>query len=196
MKYLLPLFLTVTHLDASAQSPYLSVLVKMDSAGAQATRYKIEMKICEVKKSERGGWFTHDTSNINFSTLKPGDVDCSEYFDKGMPTLLSGEEDEEINRFQFSGQVFAWEHIFIYKISNMSSRGWMPEMFIVVPVKYKSFFTKIDISEIEFQPGKVIFLTDLEGRYDERQLLLSRSLKNKKAIDKNDFLLASILDQK
>jgi len=134
----------------------------MDSVKAGDTRYKIEMKICEIKNSERGNWFTHDTSKINFTSLKATDFKCGEYFDNGLPTLISGEEGKKsINQFEFGNQFFAWEHVFVYRISNMSTRGYMPEMYIVIPIKYKSFRTKIDIDDIEFQSGKVIFLTDL-----------------------------------
>jgi hypothetical protein len=126
--------------------------------------------------------------------LKPGDFDCGDYFDNGLPTLISGQEERKpINQFEFGGQLFAWEHLFIYRISNMSSRGWISEMYIVVPVKYKSFRTKINISNIEFQSGKVVFLTDLEGKYDEKYLVLSQSLKNKKGIVAKDFPLKVLL---
>jgi len=180
--------------NAPGQSPHTSIFVKMDSLKAVSTHYKIEMKICEIKSSERGGWFTHDTSKINFNTLKTSDLSCGEYFEKGLPTLISGQEEKEpINQFEYGNQLFAWEHIFVYKISNMSSRGYMPEMYIVVPVKYKSFRTKIDISDIEFQSGKVIFITDLEGKYDDKILTLSQSLKNKKGIYEKDFPLKDIL---
>ena len=189
MKYSLLFFLLLGQI-ALAQSPYTSVLIKMDSLKAGIIRYKIEMKICGIKSSERGDWFIHDTSKINFLSLKPADLDCGDYFEDGLPTPISGQEEEKpINQFEFGNQLFAWEHVFVYRISNMSSRGFMPEMFIVIPVKYKSFRTKINISNIEFQSGKVIFLTDLEGRYDDNYLLLSQSLKNKKGINEKDFSL-------
>ena len=168
----------------------------MDSVKTKDSRYKIEMKICEVKKSERGDWFTHDTSKIDFGNLKPIELECGEYFDNGSPTLISGQEDKPINQFEYGNQHFAWEHVYVYRISNMSSRGWMPEMYIVFPVKYKSFFTKIKINDIEFQSGKVIFLTDLEGKYDEKYLVLSQSLKNKKGISIKDFPLKEVLEKK
>lgn len=67
MKYLLIAFFPGFSLKLSGQSPYLSILVKMDSINADGTRYKIEMNICEPKKmTERGNWFTHDTSAIDF----------------------------------------------------------------------------------------------------------------------------------
>jgi len=64
MKYLLLLSFSIIQLSASSQSPYLSILVKMDSIKAAYTRYKIEMKICEIKNAERGAWFNYDSSKI------------------------------------------------------------------------------------------------------------------------------------
>jgi len=196
MKCFLLIAFSLVRITISAQSPYLSILIKMDSVKTKDSRYKIEMKICEVKKSERGDWFTHDTSKIDFLSLKPAELDCGDYFEDGLPTLISGQEEEKpVNQFEFGNQHFAWEHVYVYSISNMSSRGWMPEMYIVFPVRYKSFRTKINISDIEFQPGKVIFLTDLEGRYDDNYLVLSQSLKNKKGIEVKDFPLKEVLEK-
>ena len=199
MKYLPIAFIFGFNLSLSGQSPYLSMLVKMDSVKTEGTRYKIEMNICEPKKiTERGNWFTHDTSTIDFASLKANDIECGGWFDKGMPTLISGEEEETpFNQFQFSGQVFVWEKIFVFRISNYSSRGWVPEMYIVMPMKYKSFWTHIDITDIEFQPGKVIFLNDLKGIYGEtngaKQLSFNQSLKNEKGVDVKTFPLKGCL---
>jgi hypothetical protein len=199
MKYFLLATTILTHFTVTAQSPYLSILLKMDSIKAEEIRYKIEMNICEPKKmTERGHWFTHDTSTIDFASLKPNDIKCGGWFDKGMPTLISGEEEEApFNQFQFSGQVFVWEKIFVFKISNRSSRGWTPEMYIVMPMKYKSFWTHIDIMDIEFQPGKVIFLNDMKGIYGEtngtKHLSFAQSLENEKGIDVKTFPLKDLL---
>ena len=185
------------HLAALAQSPGLTINVRMDSAKAGFTRYKIEMKICEPQKmTEQGGWFTHDTSRINFASLKANEISCGEYFDKGTPTLISGKEEKKYNQFEFSGQVFAWEKIFIFRISNWSSRGWHPEMYIAIPIRYKSFRTTIDINEIEFQEGKVIFLTDLKGVYDDKKLSFTQSLKNEKGVGVKTFPLKELLEKK
>jgi hypothetical protein len=125
------------------------------------------------------------------------DIDCGEYFDKGTPTLISGQEKElPFNRFEFSNQVFAWEKIFVFKISNRSSRGWWPEMYIVIPMKYKSFRTHIDITDIEFLSGKVVFLTELNASYDESLLNIRQSLKDVKAVEVRDFPLEELLEKK
>ncbi len=201
MKYLLLINTILIHLTATAQSPYLSILVKMDSVKAETTRYKIEMNICEPnKKTERGNWFTRDTSTIDFGSLKPNDINCGGYFDNGMPTLISGKEEEKpFNQFQFSGQVFAWEKIFVFKISNWSSRGWHPEMYVVIPMKYKSFVTNISLNDIEFQSGKVIFLTNYNVAYtssqDANYLSIDQSLKSYKTVDVKTFPLKELLEK-
>ena len=189
MKYFLLTTTILIHLTAAAQSPYLSILVKMDSIKADGIRYKIEMKICEPKKMTKySDWFSHDTSKINFGSLKANDIICGEFFDKGLPTLISGEEEEKpINQFEFGNQYFAWEHVFIFRISNISSRGWNPSMFIVMPMKYKSFRTRIDLTGIEFQPGKVIFISEVNAAYNDSRLVVNQSLKDHIGVDTKTF---------
>ena len=201
MKYCLLITILLLQLSAAAQSPDLSLLLKMDSAKSEGIRYKIEMNICKPKKmTERGSWFSHDTTTIDFVLLKANDIECGGYFDKGTPTLISGEEEKKFNEFEFSGQVFAWEKIFIFKISNWSSRGWHPEMYIVMPMKYKSFVTRIKLNDLEFQSGKVMFLSDYNASYtasqDVKYLNIDQSLKNHKTIDVKDFPLKELLEQK
>ena len=201
MKYLLPILTLIIYADASAQSPGLTINVIMDSVKAEGTRYKIEMKICKPKKmTERGGWFTHDTSTINFAELKVDDIECSEYFDKGLGTPINYNKAEiPFNRFEFSGQVFAWEEIYVFRIANWSSRGWNPEMYIVIPMKYKSFVTHITLNNIEFQSGKVIFLTNYNATYNDsgnlKYLDIDQSLKNFKSVDVKNFSLKYILEK-
>jgi hypothetical protein len=198
MKCLITGFIILFHLTAGAQSPGLTINVVMDSAKADFTRYKIEMKICKPKKmTERGSWFSHDTSTIDFASLKANDIDCGEYFDKGIGEPLSYSKEEiPFNKFEFSGEVFAWEEIYVFKISNWSSRGWHPEMYIVIPMKYKSFRTAIDINGIEFQEGRVIFLTGMKGKYDESILNFNYSVKNNKGTEVKEFFLKEILEGK
>jgi len=186
------------HLMGSSQSPGLTIDVIMDTLKTQGHHYKIEMKICEPKKmTEKGSWFSHDTSTIDFASLKPADIICGEYFDKGMPELISGIEEEiPFNRFKFSNQVFAWEKIFVFKISDWSSRGRNPEMYIVIPMKYKSFRTHIDITDIEFLPGKVMFLTQPNALYDESKLTIRPSVKDMQTVEVKNFQWREILEQK
>lgn len=180
-----------------AQSPYLSFILKMDSIKSSGIRYKIEMKICEPKKTTQiGNWFSHEVSKIKFDSLKASDIECGEWFDKGLPTLISGEEEKKPdNQFEFGNQHFAWEHIFIFRISNMSSRGWMPEMYVVMPMKYKSFYTRIKLTNLEFQSGKVLYLTKLNTSQEKSNLIINQSLKNYKTVDEKTFFLKEILEK-
>lgn len=146
-------------------------------------------------------WFSHDTTRIDFSLLKSNDIECGGYFDKGMPTLISGPEEKPLfNQFQFSGQAFVWEEIYIFKISDPLSRGWNPEMYIVMPMKYKSFWTRINLTDIEFLSGKVIFLINYNASYitseDEKYLNIDQSLKNKKGVEVKNFPLKELLEGK
>jgi hypothetical protein len=115
--------------------------------------------------------------------------------------LISGEEEEKpINQFEFGNQYYAWEHIFIFRISNISSRDWNPDMFIVMPMKYKSFWTRINLTDIEFLSGKVIFLTNYNASYitspDEKYLNIDHSLKNEKGTEVKNFPLEDLLRKK
>ena len=170
----------------------------MDSVKADFTRYKIEMKICKPKKmTKRGNWFSHDTSTIDFASLKANDIDCGEYFDKGIGEPLTYNREEiTFNKFQFSGQSFAWEEIYIFRISNRSSRGWQPEMYIVMPMKYKSFRTSIEITDIENLSGKCVFLTEVNAFYNEKKLNIRQSLKDVKGDEVRGFPLEELLENK
>ena len=198
IKYFLLITTILIHLTATAQSPYLSILVKMDSLSTDGIRYKIEMKICEpTKMTKYSDWFSHDTSTINFGLLKANDFKCGDFFDKGLPTLISGEEEaKSINQFEFGNQYFAWEHVFIFRISNVSSRGWNPDMYIIMPMKYKSFRTRIDLTDIKFQAGKVIFLTGYTSAYDDSKLVVNQSLKDHTGVEAKTFQLKELLEEK
>lgn len=168
----------------------------MDSTETAFTRYKIEMKICEPENmSENKNWYSHDTSAINFTSLKPGDIKCGEYFDMEKPAGIAGKENEITNQFEFGNQVFAWEKIFVFKISNMSSRAWHPEMYIVMPMKYKSFRTHIEITDIKFLPGKVIFLNELNAAYKESVLNVLQSLKYETGVTAEHSQPKSLLEE-
>lgn len=183
--------LMLFHFSANAQSPYLSVFVKMDSAKAESTRYKIEMKICEPQKmSERGDWFTPDSSAIDFSSLKPGDISCEKYIE-----TEKTDESSIFNQFKFANQVFAWEKILVFKISNASSRGWWPEMYIVLPVRYKAFVTSINLSGIEFQSGKLMFVTDPQVSYRKSSMSVNASLAGHMTTEVNDSPLRILLEE-
>lgn len=140
-------------------------------------------------------WFSHDTSKINFDLLKAGEIICGQYFDYGIPTS-PGKEEVQFNRFKFSGQVFAWEKIFVFKISDWSSRGWHPDMYVVLPVNYKSFVTHINLSGLEFREDQLIFLTAPEASYENKKLIINQSLKDHKTVEVKSFYLKEILERK
>lgn len=169
----------------------------MDSAKAENTRYKIEMKICEPKKmTERGDWFTHDTSKIDFSLLRSEDINCDKYFDMGPgESQTYNKQGVPVNKFEFANQIFAWEKVLVFRISDWSSRGWHPEMYVVIPMKYKSFVTRINLTDLEFTPGKVIFLTNFTNEQKGMYLTITHSLKDHNSADVKDFLLKKILEQ-
>lgn len=76
----------------------------------------------------------------------------------------------------------------------------MPEMYIVMPMKYKSFFTRIELNDLEFQSGKVIFLSDYNASYiasqDEKYLNIDQSLKDYKTVEVKSFPLKELLETK
>ncbi|HMK04896.1 MAG TPA: hypothetical protein VK489_11920 [Ferruginibacter sp.] len=190
MKIFVAAFLIILSFDSPAQSPGLRIDVWMDPVKAGSVRYKIEMKICEPRKmTNRGDWFAHDTSVIDFGSLKPADINCDAYFNDAASTIVPADEDQLFNHFEFNNQVFAWEKILVFRISNPSSSS----MFIIIPMRYKSFRTTINIKDVVFQPGKVIFLTDIKGRYDRKKLSFNRSLKKVRAVELKSFSLKGIL---
>jgi len=108
MKSLLTAFVISFHLTATAQSPGLTINVIMDSAKADGTRYKIEMNICKPKKmTKRGSWFSHDTSTVDFASLKANDIECGGYFDNGMP-----KDNDPVVRRQFVRNI---ERAYMYR---------------------------------------------------------------------------------
>lgn len=179
------------------QSPSLSITVLMDSASTVYTNYMIEMKICKpVKMTPGGNRFNHDTSTINFSTLTAEDITCGNYFSKGTPDPIPATgETLPYNKFTYTNQVFAWEEICIFRISNRSSRGWWPEMYIVLPVRYKSFVTDILLTGIKFQSGKVIFVSNINPVYDGFKMNIHSVLTDAEAVDVKGFKWRELLEK-
>jgi hypothetical protein len=68
-----------------------------------------------------------------------------------------------------------------------------------MPMKYKSFATHITLNDIEFQSGKVIFITNYDASYntsqDAKYLNIDQSLKNYKTVEVKNFPLRSILEK-
>jgi len=174
--------------DAFGQSPALIADLTMDSIKTGAVHFKIEMKLCEpVDKSPVNGVFTNDRSTIDFKALTENNITCGRYID-------NYEDDHPFYNFRYGNQVFAWEKIIIWKIMNISSRALHEPMYIILPVKIKSFITYIEIKDIAFEGGKFIWL-DEEGVINkEKTQHLLASLKNRKGIDTDKCSLKKILD--
>jgi hypothetical protein len=173
---------------AFAQSPGLIVNLTMDSLETGSVHFKMEMKICEpVSKSKINGYFTNDSSTIDFKKLTEKDIICGMYID-------NYKQDYPFYNFRYGNQVFAWEKIVVWKIMNISSRALHEPMYIILPVKIKSFVTYIEIKDIEFEGGKFIWL-DKEGVINkEKTQHLLASLKNRKGIDTDKCSLKKILN--
>ncbi len=166
------------------QSPYLSVKVEMDSARLSYHNYKIEMKICEpVTKSKRGGWFEPDTSHINFDSLKTGEVNCDAFHENGYGyESLNGPAAKRFNAYEYVNQLFAWEKILVFKVSDYSSRGWHQEMYIVLPLKYKAFITTVSITDLVYREGSVVYLDGSSATRDGSKVKYSFSLRSQSSV--------------
>ncbi len=179
----------------AAQSPYLSILVKMDSASNGSAQYQIEMKFCEPRlATAKGTWLTSDTSAINFSLLKIDDINCGEYFENGMPQLISGKEEAPPpNQFRFGNQVFAWEKIFIIRIKDKSTNA---AMYIVMPMQYKAFATYVSLRDIVFSPGKLVFPSGYSFSRIGTSLAVNLSLRNYPAMEIANLSFKEALEMK
>lgn len=181
---------------ANSQSPSLSVKIQMDNESTSFLNYMIEMKICTpAKTTKKGNWFSHDTSKINFTALKEEEVDCNNYLKNGEGIeVLSGDKQfEDYNIYEYHNQVFAWEKILVFRISDQSSAAYSPYMYIILPVRYKSFVTSIALSGIIFQPGKVIFLDNLKTEYEENALYIQKNLKHINGVDVKNLTVLQFL---
>jgi len=177
-----------------AQSPFLSVKLMMDTGSS--FRYKIKMKFCSLKNpSERSDLFSHETSKINFDRLTPDDVDCGDYFtsDEGIVYLLGQPGVKEFNGFEYSGQSFPFEKILVFEVLDYSHGNRIRPMYIVLPVKNKSFATFIELTGINFEENKVLYLDSIKSEQDGIKLFLKQSLADKKGILTEDFSLKGIL---
>ena len=183
-KFLFALVLFYCH-TAFAQSPGLAIHFKVDSIKTGGLGFKIEMKFCEpLKRTPSKSYFTNDSSTIDFKKLTEKDISCKSYI---------GNYNNSSYHYYFSNQVFTWEKIIIWKISA-ASRDWKEPMYVVLPVKIKSFVTFIEIDNVEFEPGKLIWL-DEEGKIEaDKHQHISISLKNRKGFDTNICSLKKILD--
>jgi hypothetical protein len=170
---------------AIAQSPGLIIHFDVDSIKADGLNFKIEMKFCEpLKRTQSKSYFTNDSSTIDFKKLDAKDISCESYISN---------YNSNAYHYYFSNQVFAWEKIIIWKLSAASG-DWKEPMYVILPVKIKSFVTFITVKDVAFEPGKFIWI-DEEGKVESnsgRNFLFS--LKNRKGLDTDKCSLKKILD--
>jgi hypothetical protein len=179
---------------AAAQSPYLSVKLTMDTAGKADARYMIAMKICSLKKpTPRNDWFSFEKSKVNFETLGASGVQCGDYIvNGGGLEYLAGDPGlSPYNKYEFGNQHFAFEDILVFRVADSSAKESLP-MYVVFPVKYKSFVTSISLSGVPFQPGKVVYVKDAQLNRSSN-LRLNASLKKLKGVAVKDFRWKEIL---
>jgi len=197
MVKVIPIIALLFSSNLFAQSPYLNIEVKMDRYMSEQTNYRIAMKICDpVKKTDKGDWFTKDTSAIDFLHLKTDGFNCGDYtYIEGKDDYAGGGISTKFNLYQFGNQVFAWEKLLVFRIANYSSRGWQPEMYVVLPMKYKAFLSHVELTDINFESGKVIYLSDPVAYYaaEGSRLTIEQSLRNEKLIALDNFPLKDIL---
>ena len=170
-----------------AQSPSLSVQFTMDKSDVltNSSNFKIEMKICEpIKKTKKKDWFTNETSTIKFSALSVADIVCDKYKIEGEGIeVLSGEiEAPKHNSFSFSNQYYAWEFILIFRITNTKSRALEQPMYVIMPIKYKSFVSSINIADVVYHSGNIVFIDNAVASYPKQTLTINHSLKNETGI--------------
>lgn len=179
---------------ALAQSPYLSVRLVMDTAGKSSARYIIHMKRCSLKKPTlRNDWFSFEKSKVNFESLPPSGIQCDSYMENGGGLeYLSGDPGlSPFNEYEYSNQVFAYESILIFRIVDSSAKE-ASSMYVVFPIKYKSFVTSVFIAGVPFQPGSVIYVEEATIGSSSR-LRLSASLKGIKSTALKDFRWKELL---
>jgi hypothetical protein len=117
--------------------------------------------------------FSGDTSKIDFTKLSANDFSYSESISTDNPYR------PQLNNFSYSNQVYAFEKILVLRITNRSSAGLMPAMFVIVPIKYESFVTFVQLRDIVFESGAIIYLDKLPNKRDkENHLAINESLKN------------------
>jgi hypothetical protein len=190
--YLLLFLFTCTY--AMAQSPYLSVRLTMDTAAKKDARYAISMKLCSLKEpTPLKDWFSFEKSKVNFESLRASGVQCGEYIRNGGGyEYLTGDPGlNPFNEYEFGNQHFAYESILVFKIADSSAKESLP-MYVVFPVKYKSFVTNVSLANVPFQPGKVIYVKDAALKRSSG-IQLKASLKKNKSVVVKDFKLREIL---
>lgn len=171
----------------AAQSPYLSVKATMDTSLYPGRKYLLEMKICSpVTRTSTGDYFSHDTSAIDFMSLMSPGISCAEYSlnGEGVEVLAGDIRFAKYNEFTFSNQVFAWEKIIVFRITDVSGDVRTSDpMYIVVPVRYKAFVSHILLKDIPYYQGELLDASDAPGKYRNSALQLEISPKTYKRFE-------------
>lgn len=175
-------------MTAAAQSPGLTAHLRMDPVESGSIQFKIEMKICKpLKTTEVKDYLTNDSSTLDFKALTEKDMLCRRYMGNSAGA-------DSFYHYYFSNQVFAWEKFMIWKITNISSRGVVDPMYVIMPVKLKSFVTFIEVNDVPFEDGRFIWI-DQEGKIEpDRKQHISVSLKNRKGVNVDKSLLKALLN--
>lgn len=175
MRFVNIFILTLLSVLSFAQSPGLSIRLNMKDSETANKKYLIEMKICTpLQLSERGSWFSKDTSSIRYNSLQADEIECGNYMfnGEGVELLNEKEESKKNNIYSFSNQVFAWEKIIVFQIKDISIEESVLPMYIALPVKYKSFITKIEFNDIQFKPGMAFLLEKQYAVFENDRLTM------------------------
>jgi hypothetical protein len=121
---------------------------------------------------------------IDFKKLTEKDIRCESYI---------GNYDTSAYHYYFSNQVFAWEKIIVWKISASYDDQKGP-MYVILPVKIKSFVTFITVKDVAFESGKFIWIDEKGEIGQNSKMNFFFSLKNSMAIDTNKCSLKKILN--
>ena len=165
----------------NAQSPYLDVKFSMDAKTTVGMRFDIEMKFCSpLHKTNYTNWFTQDTSSISFQTLKANEIDCSDYLksEEGLELINGKQPQPAKNTYHYGNQVFAWEKVLVFRITKISTAGIIAPMYFVLPVRYKSFRTSINLTDIPFRPGSIFFIKNANAKYEKNLLQVDSNFES------------------
>jgi hypothetical protein len=128
-----------------SQSPYYTINFSVSDEGTinNNADYKIEITTCRFNYDpvipSGDYWFGKDTSLLNWDNLP----------DSMIQKLTCSTAETKGSNYEYSNQAMVWENIYAVKII----RNLSDTMFIVFPVKIKSFVTFIKLGVIPFKRG-------------------------------------------
>jgi hypothetical protein len=185
------LLIIFSAVSANSQSPYLSVKATMLRDTAHDTNYGRELQICSIENGSANiKLFSGDTSKIDFAKLSSNDFHYSAFISTSDTQLQLN------NNFSYGNQIYGFEKILVLRITNRSSAGLILPMFIVMPIKYESFVTFVELRDIVFKPGKIIYLEKVPNkRNKEKHLVINESLKDYPTMSLKQFPLKLRLEE-